>query len=48
MDEALQAADRLLGTSPVVLSLIVALAVVGLAAFAIWVVHAAHKGRDRQ
>lgn len=48
MDEALQTANDLLSASPLVLSLIVALAAVGLAVFAIWVVHAAHRKQDRQ
>lgn len=45
METALDFLSLLFATSPQVLALILGLAAIGLAGFAIWVVHAAH---DRQ
>lgn len=48
MEEPLQTLRTLAEASPVVLALLVALAVVGLSAFAIWAVLSAYKRRDSQ
>ncbi len=48
MEESLQTLRTMAEASPVVLALLLALAVVGLSAFAIWAVLSAYKKRDSQ
>ncbi len=47
MDQFFETLPALLGASPLVLALLLSIAIVGLAAFAIWAVHAAHQRTDR-
>jgi hypothetical protein len=48
MDPALKFLSHLFEASPQVLALILGLAAIGLAGFAIWAVHAAHERHNRR
>jgi hypothetical protein len=48
MDAALDFLSLLFAASPQVLALILGLAAIGLAGFAIWAVHAAHDRENRR
>lgn len=47
MDHFFENLPALLNASPLVLTLLLSIAVVGLAAFAIWALHTAYQKKDR-